>query len=689
MILSPTMLLIAALCGYVLGAAGGLLFMRREKAAAAISFGVAALSALSGLLAGLLILAGAEASPAGPLDLLPPLLPGIGPLIPSLRLTVRLDALGAFFLVIVSLLGLAVSIYSLGYVRSFFGRKNVGVMGAFYNAMLLSVTLVFVADNIWAFLIGWELMALTAFCLVCVEHEKAETRQAGVLFFIMSHIDAGCIVLGFLLLFQASGDYSFGSLHNIGAAMSPGPRSAAFVLFLAGFGIKAGIIPLHVWLPAAHPVAPSNVSALMSGVLIKAGIYGLTRVCFDFLGPPPLWWGVTILATGTVSAVLGVLYALMEHDLKRLLAYHSIENIGIILMGLGASLIFIAAGHPRLAALSLIAGMYHTLNHASFKGLLFLGAGAVVHATHTRNMEEMGGLIKRMPETAFYFLIGAIAISALPPLNGFVSEWLTYQSLLQGFGVTDSLWRLVFPLSGAMLALTGALAAACFVKAFGITFLAQPRGEHAAGAVEAAPAMRMGMALLAAACVVLGLFPTGFVRLLDPLTQQLIGEQISGRLSVANGLALASLSEHPGTISPLGMVLTGVCLLPIPLVLWLMFARKARTRRGPTWACGQPGLTPQMEYTATGFSKPVRMIFKALFRPRRDVQREYDFSPYFATDIRFESHIEEVFVEQIYRPLRISILRLSRRIRALQAGNIHAYLSYIFVTLLLLLLFAL
>ena len=261
----------------------------------------------------------------------------------------------------------------------------------------------------------------------------------------------------------------------------------------------------------------------MSGVLIKAGIYGLTRVCFDFLGPPPLWWGVTILAVGTVSAVLGVLYALMEHDLKRLLAYHSIENIGIILMGLGASLIFLCTGHPLLAALSLIAGMYHTINHASFKGLLFLGAGAVVHATHTRNMEEMGGLAKRMPETAFYFLIGAVAISALPPLNGFVSEWLTYQSLLQGFGVTESMWRLVFPLSGAMLALTGALAAACFVKAFGITFLAQPRSEHAANADEAAPAMRLGMAVLTAACVLLGLFPDRLhpsARSADPTTHR-------------------------------------------------------------------------------------------------------------------------------------------------------------------------
>jgi len=694
MVLSPATLLIVSLCGYAAGAVGGLLLMRRERLAAAFSFGVAALSALSGLLAGLLILAGVPGSPSFAFDLLPPLIPRVGWIIPGLEFTVRLDALGAFFLVIVSLLGVAVSIYSLGYAKAYFGRKNVGVMGAFYNAMLLSTALLFVADNIWLFLIAWELMALTAFCLVSFEHEKAETRQAGVLFFIMSHIDAGCVVLGFLLLFQQSGDYSFATLHHIGAAMSPGKRDAAFVLFLLGFGIKAGIIPLHVWLPAAHPVAPSNVSALMSGVLIKAGIYGLARVCFDFLGPTPewpapLWWGVTILAAGTVSAVLGVLYALMEHDLKRLLAYHSIENIGIILMGLGASFIFLCTGYPRLAALSLIAGMYHTINHASFKGLLFLGAGAVVHATHTRNMEEMGGLARRMPQTAFYFLIGAIAISALPPLNGFVSEWLTYQSLLQGFGVTDNLWRLVFPLSGAMLALTGALAAACFVKAFGITFLAQPRSEHAANAVEAAPTMRLGMAVLTAACVLLGLFPAAFIRLLDPLTQQLTGEQISRHLSLANGLALASLSENPGTISTPGMVLTAVCLLPIPLVLWLMFARKARTRRGPTWACGQPGLTPQMEYTATGFSKPVRMIFKALFRPRRDVQREYDFSPYFATNIRFESHIEEVFVEQLYRPLRISILRASRRIRALQAGDIHAYLLYIFVTLIFLLLFAL
>jgi hydrogenase-4 component B len=677
---STQLLLVTCLSGYA-GAAGlGLLFQRREKVASVFAFGTGAFAAAAGCWAAIAALRSQTNSPSVTL-----LQQGL----PFIKLSVRLDPLSGFFLLIVSLLGFALSIYSLGYAKGFLGRKNVGLLGAFFNALLLATTLTFVADNVWMFLIAWEIMALTAFCLVSFEHEKPGTRDAGVLYFIMSHIDAGFIILGFLLLFQASGDYSFASLHGIGAKMAPANRNAAFLLFLAGFGIKAGIVPLHIWLPVAHPVAPSNVSALLSGVIIKTGIYGMVRVLFDFLSAPPLWWGATLLAVGTVSAVLGVLYALMEHDLKRLLAYHSIENIGIILMGLGASLMFLHTGHTLLATLGLIAGLYHTINHASFKGLLFLGAGSVLHATHTRNMEEMGGLAKRMPQTAFFFLIGAVAISALPPLNGFVSEWLTYQALLQGFGTTNDLMRLIFPLSGAMLALTGALAAACFVKAFGITFLAQPRSDHAANANEAEPSMRLGMAILTAACVILGLFPTRLVQLLDPLTQQLTGEQLSSSISVAGGLVLASLTEKAGTVSTLGMVLMFICLLPIPLALWLLFARNSKIRRGQTWACGQLALTPQMEYTATGFSKPIRMIFKALFRPRRDVQREYDFSPRFAKKLRFESRIEEVFVQRFYRPLRILILRASRRIRALQAGSIHAYLLYIFVTLLLLLLFAL
>jgi hydrogenase-4 component B len=590
---------------------------------------------------------------------------------------------------IVSVLGLALSVYSLGYARGFYGRKNVGILGSFFNVLLLTTTLVFLSDNAFFFLIAWELMALSAYCLVSFEHEKDETRQAGVLFFVMSHIGTGCIILGFLLLFQASASYGFDSFRALGEKMSPLQRDAAFVLFLIGFGIKAGIVPLHIWLPAAHPVAPSNVSALMSGVLIKAGIYGMARAFFDFLGTPPNWWGATVLAIGVVSAVLGVLYALMEHDLKRLLAYHSIENIGIILMALGAALMFLHTNHVLLASLALIGGLYHTLNHAVFKALLFLGAGAVLHATHTRNMEQMGGLAKRMRWTALFFLIGAVAISALPPLNGFVSEWLTYQSLLQGFDTTTSLIRLMFPLSGAMLALTSALAAACFVKAFGITFLAQPRSEQVARAREASLTMLLGQGMLTAVCVFLGLCPTVFLAVLDPVTKQLTGAQLSSQLTAASGFVLSGLVSTGGTVSTLGILLAGLCLLSVPLVLRLLLAQRTQVRTGPTWDCGLQGLTPHMEYTATGFSKPIRMIFKALFRPHREVQREYDFSPYFAKTIRFESHVEEVFEQRIYRPVRIWILRVSRRMRALQAGSIQAYLIYIFITLLLLLLFAL
>jgi len=677
----PHTLLMLTLLGYVAGALAGLVFLRAERAANYFAFGCAALGALGGVIASAWALAtGAVVAPS--LQLLPSL-------IPYIKFTIRLDPLGLFFTLIVSLLGLALSIYSLGYARGFYGRKNVGVLGAFFNLLLLATTLVFLADNAFFFLLVWELMALTTYCLVSFEHEKEESRNAGVLYFVMSHIGTGCIMLGFLLLFQASGDYGFAGFHALGDEMSDGSRNAAFILFLVGFGIKAGIIPLHIWLPVAHPAAPSNVSAIMSGVLIKTGIYGLTRVFFDFLGTPPNWWGVTVLAIGTISAVLGVLYALMEHDLKRLLAYHSIENIGIILMGLGAALMFLHSGHPLLASLALIAGMYHTLNHAVFKGLLFLGAGAVLHATHTRNMEDMGGLAKRMPQTAFFFLVGAVAISALPPLNGFVSEWLTYQSLLQGFGTTPSLIRLMFPLSGAMLALTGALAAACFVKAYGITFLAQPRSEQAEHAHEAPWPMLAGQAILAAACVFLGLFPTVILKLLDPLTQQLTGQQLSAQLSSVQGLVLSGATATGGTVSTLGLALMAVCLLPVPLGLWLVFGRGTKTRRGPTWDCGLQGLTPRMEYTATGFSKPIRMIFKALFRPRREVQREYDFSPYFAKTLRFESHVEEVFQTRIYRPFYGAVWYLSRRMRALQAGSLQAYLIYIFVTLLALLIFAL
>jgi hydrogenase-4 component B len=434
------------------------------------------------------------------------------------------DALAGFFNLTLAILAGAVSIYSFGYLKEFEGRRNIGIFGFLFHFLLLSLAIVFTAANAILFLIGWEVMALAAYGLVTFYHEDQETRRAGLLYVVMAHVDAGCILLGFALLIQVSGSADFATFRTAAARLSSSQQAIAFVLFFLGFGIKAGIIPFHIWLPAAHPVAPSNISALLSGIVIKTGIYGMARIFLDALGVLPSWAGMLVLIVGIASAVLGVLYALMEHDLKRLLAYHSIENIGIILIGLGAALVFRVTGHPQLAAVALIAAMFHTLNHAIFKCLLFLGAGSVLHSTGTRNMEEMGGLIHPMPATAFCFLIGAVAISGLPPLNGFVSEWLTYQSLLAGFGVSGGLTRILFPLAGSMLALTGALAAACFVKAFAITFLALPRRPESRPVHEAPGSMVAGMGGLTMACLALGLGATWFLHVFDAMTEHLLGQ---------------------------------------------------------------------------------------------------------------------------------------------------------------------
>jgi hydrogenase-4 component B len=547
--------------------------------------------------------------------------------------------------------------------------------------------LVFTASNILSFLISWELMTVAAYFLIVFDHESGEARRGGLLYFLMSRGGTGMLFVGFLLLASSAGSLEFSALHGVGQSLSPFLGGAAFLLLFFGFGVKAGVIPVHIWLPEAHPVAPSNVSALMSGIVIKTGIYGMARVFFDFYGALPVWAGMTVLVIGMVSALLGVLYALMEHDLKRLLAYHSIENIGIILMGFGSALLFRSFGHPQLAALALLAGLFHTLNHGVFKGLLFLGAGAVLHSTHTRNMEKMGGLIRRMPATAFYFLIGAIAISGLPPLNGFVSEWFTYQALLAGFGATPSLTRLAFPIAGALLALTAALAAACFVKAFGITFLALPRSEPAERAEEAPFSMRAGMAVLALTCVLLGLGATWVLPVFDPIISRALGVTASQNLVAGHGLLLTAGSVRGGSISTAVMALALLGLGAMPLVLWLVWGRKSARVSGPTWDCGLPGLTADNEFTATAFSKPLRMIFSALFRPRREIQTEFDVSLYYPTAIHFESEIEPAFETYFYRPLRRGILAMASRLRWLQAGSIHLYLGYVFITLILLLLF--
>lgn len=610
--------------------------------------------------------------------------------IPLLTFAIRLDALAGFFVLTISLAGLAASIYAIGYVRHFGGHVSIATLGFLLNAFLCSMTLVVLADDGFFFLLAWELMSLSSYFLVVTEHEKAEVRYAGFFYLIMTHVGTAFIILTFLLFFQQAGTFSFDAFRHPEQPLSEGLRTLAFLAALIGFGTKAGIVPLHVWLPYAHPAAPSHVSALMSGVMIKTAIYALLRVSFDFLdGQFPWWWGFTVLVIGAVSALLGVMYALMEHDLKSLLAYHSVENIGIILLGIGAGMIFHSYGLEELAALGLVAGLYHTINHAMFKALLFLGAGSLLYATHTRNMEEYGGLLRRMPWTGLFFLIGAVSIAALPPTNGFVSEWLVFQSLFLSVQVPSLLVKLMLPLAAAMLALTGVLALACFAKAFGISFLALPRSSHARHAQEVPWSMRLGMGFLAALCVILGLAPMVVVPLLDRVTAPMTGTSIADKMLALGGWALAPVNvEFSSLSSPvLALALVGTAALGLALVA--LFGGMRAKRYFKTWGCGI-NLSPRMEYTATGFVQPIKRVFSTIYQPTVKLETEFlEESRYFAKRRRFEFHIEPLFEKYLYKPVVAGVYGLADRLRIVQAGSLHLYLAYMFVTLVVLLLVAL
>src|SRR5262245_25463311 len=501
----------------------------------------------------------------------------------------------------------------------------------------------------------------------------------------MTHAGLACLLGGMLIVADGTGSFRFADW-SATTSLPPGQAGLAFGLLALGFGAKAGVIPLHVWLPLAHPAAPSHVSALMSGVMIKLGIYGLMRISLDWLGSGPAWWGVAVMLTGIVSAVVGVLYALVEHDLKRLLAFHSIENVGIILIGLGAGMLFQLADLPALALLGFAAALYHTMNHAAFKALLFLGAGAVLHATGTRNMEEMGGLIKRMPWTGAAFLVGSAAIAALPPLNGFVSEWLTFQALLQNLQIERIELNLVFALGVAGLALTSGLAMACFVKAFGITFLALPRSEAAARAHEVGPAMRAGMAFLVLACVALGLGPTIVVPALARIGADLM--RVPAPAEVGSWLTLQISGDFAG-VSTVTVATALLAALALPAALLSLAGVGRRRRLYETWGCGRLVQTARMEYTATAFANPFKRIFDFFYRPVKYLDIEaHPESRFFITRIEYANPTHSVFELWLYRPALAGLHRLSRRARRLQSGSANLYLTYILAALLALLVFA-
>ncbi|HEU5408207.1 MAG TPA: hydrogenase 4 subunit B, partial [Nitrospira sp.] len=562
-------------------------------------------------------------------------------------------------------------------------------LGALFHAYLLSMTFVVLADNAFFFLLAWELMSLLSYFLVVTEHEKTEVRYAGLFYLIMTHVGTAFIVVVFLIFFQSAESFSFEAFRHPGQPLPEGMRTLVFLMALVGFGTKAGIVPLHVWLPYAHPVAPSHVSAVMSGVMIKTAIYGLIRVYFDFFGGQfPWWWGFAVLFLGATSALLGVMYALMEHDLKKLLAFHSVENIGIILLGIGAGMIFQSYGLRELAALGLLAGLYHTINHAMFKALLFLGAGSLLYATHTRNMEEYGGLLRRMPWTGFFFLIGAVSISALPPTNGFVSEWLVFQSLFLSFQIPTVFLKLMLPIAAAVLALTGVLALTCFAKAFGISFLAQPRSPHARHAEEVPVPMCIGMGLLATFCIALGIAPMVVVPMLDRVVAPLAGISIEGKVLAMDGWALAPVNVEFSSLSTPVLALLLAALAMLGLGLAVALGGRLKARHYKTWGCGI-NLTSRMEYTATGFVQPIKRVFSTIYQPTVKLETEFlDESRYFAKRRHFEFHIEPIFEKYLYDPVVAFFASLADRLKVIQAGSLHLYLTYIFVALIALLLLA-
>ncbi len=597
--------------------------------------------------------------------------------IPWLGAHFRLDALSAFFLAVVALGSAAASLFALGYGRHEHAQRRVL---PFYPAFLAGMSVVVLADDAFTFLVSWEFMSLSSWALVMAHDRVPDNVRAGYVYLIMASFGTLALLLTFGLLAGPDGGYAFADIR--GGHPSAGLAAAILVLALVGAGSKAGLVPLHVWLPLAHPAAPSHVSALMSGVMTKVAVYGFVRIVFDLLGPPAWWWSMVVLALGGITAVMGVLYALMQHDLKRLLAYHTVENIGIIFIGLGLALAFSAHGMAWASALALTAALLHVFNHSVFKSLLFFGAGAVLTATGERDMEHLGGLIHRMPQTAFVFLVGCAAISALPPLNGFVSEWLTFQAILLSPQLPSWGLKLLVPAVGALLALSAALAAACFVKAFGVTFLGRARTPAAAGAQETDRFSLAAMFFFAALCLVAGILPGFFIDALAPAVQALVGD----RMPVQSGVEWLSIvpiaearSSYNGLLVFVFMVVSGA------LAAWAIHRLASdKLRRAPAWDCGYPDPSPATQYTASSFAQPIRRVFgTVVFRAREHVDMP---PPGDGRPARLTVELHDLVWDALYAPIAAGVGYAADRLNHLQFLTIRQFLSLVFAALVLLLL---
>ncbi len=592
--------------------------------------------------------------------------------LPWLGAHFRLDALSAFFLLIVDLGGALASLYALGYGKH---EKSPERVLPFYPAFLAGMNLVVLADDAFTFLFSWEFMSLSSWALVMAHHRIRANLHAGYVYLVMASIGTFALLLAFGLLAGPEGGYAFAAIRD----SHPAPLITALVLGLTliGAGSKAGLVPLHAWLPLAHPAAPSHVSALMSGVMTKVAVYAFVRIVFDLLGPPGWWWSLVVLPLAGVTCAMGVLYALMQHDLKRLLAYHTVENIGIIFIGLGLALAFEAHGMAWAAALAFTAALLHVFNHSLFKSLLFFGAGAVLTSTGERDMEQLGGLIHRMPLTAFVFLIGCVAISALPPLNGFVSEWLTFQAVLLSPQLPSWGLKLLVPAVGALLALSAALAAACFVKAFGVTFLGRPRTLPAERANETDRFSLSAMFLLAGLCLLAGILPGFFIDALAPVSQGLIGASMPSQSGVPY-LSIVPIAESRSSYNGLLVFLFMLCSGTFAAVAIHRFASD-RLRRAPAWGCGYPDLSPATQYTASSFAQPIRRVFGTMLfhaRERVEMPPPGDLKP-----ARIVVTLSDPIWDTLYAPIADAVAFAADRLNRLQYLTIRHYLSFVFAAL--------
>ncbi|OHC74817.1 MAG: hydrogenase 4 subunit B [Rhodospirillales bacterium RIFCSPLOWO2_12_FULL_58_28] len=590
----------------------------------------------------------------------------------------RLDALSAFFLIVVNLGSAAAGLYAMGYgIHEMQPRRVL----PFFPAFLAAMNLVVIADDAFTFLVFWEVMSLTSWALVMSNHRDPETAKAGFLYFIMAGFGAFMLLFAFGILAGADGGYAFDAIREHDRPLWAG--AAILTLALLGAGSKAGLFPLHVWLPLAHPAAPSHVSALLSGVMTKVAVYGFIRIIFDLAGSELVWWwSIPILIVGGITAAIGILYALMQDDLKRLLAYSSVENIGIIFIGLGLAAAFHANRLEAGAAVAMTAALLHVFNHSLFKNLLFLGAGAVLHATGERNLDCLGGLIHKMPVTAFLFLVGSIAISALPPFNGFVSEWLIFQSILVSPELPQAVLTFLVPAIGALLALSAALAATCFVKAFGIAFLGRPRTPQAETAHETDGYSLAAMGILAFLCLVFGVLPTLAVTSMGPVTQELVFAVLPAQGGGPAPLALIPFSSAKSSYD--GFTIMAFLLTAGSFTAWFIhrFASRA-VRRGPAWDCGTPADSTAGQYTSGGFSQPIRRVFcSVVFRAREEVDMP---APGDVGAARIKIIITDPAWALIFTPVASLLERISNRLNFLQFLTIRRYLSLMFAALITLL----